>query len=184
MTSIERMMAEHRYIERMLGVVRNICMDMMGNKEICYEDFYEIIDFIRNYADAHHHGKEEKYLFKEMETHIPELGQKLIRNGMLVEHDLGRLYIKDLMEALEALKVGDITRKIDVIASAIGYTHLLKRHIAKEDEVIYTFGQRQLSKEVLEVVDKQSDAFEKEAEQQGIQRHYIALLERLEAKYK
>ena len=102
---------------------------------------------------------------------------------MLVEHDLGRLYIKDLVEALEKVKAGNEESKLDVIANAISYTHLLERHIAKEDEVVYNFGARQLSKEVLEMVDEQSTIFEEEAKKQGIQDKYIDLLEALENKY-
>ncbi len=183
MNSIELMMEEHRYISRMLKVVRKACLGILQGEAICFEDFYQIIDFIRNYADTHHHGKEEKFLFKEMINHLGELGSKLIRNGMLVEHDLGRLYIKDLVEALEKVKAGNEESKLDVIANAISYTHLLERHIAKEDEVVYNFGARQLSKEVLEMVDEQSTIFEEEAKKQGTQDKYIDLLEALENKY-
>lgn len=183
MNSIELMMEEHRYISRMLKVVRQACLGILKGEAICFEDFEQMVDFIRNYADAHHHGKEEKFLFKEMMNHLGELGSKLIRNGMLVEHDLGRLYIKDLVEALEKVKAGDEESKLDVIANAISYTHLLERHIAKEDEVVYTFGARKLAKEVLEMVDQDSEIFEEEAKRQGTQAKYIGLLEELENKY-
>ena len=92
-----------------------------------------MIDFIRNFADAHHHGKEEKLLFHEMVTHLGPLGNKLITHGMLVEHDSGRLFIKELEEALQRVKSGDEMSKLDVIANAISYTHLLRRHIEKEN---------------------------------------------------
>ena len=183
MNSIEIMMEEHRYISRMLKVVRKACLGILKGQSICFEDFYQMVDFIRNYADAHHHGKEEKFLFKEMENHLGSLGSKLIRNGMLVEHDLGRLYIKDLIEALDEVKAGNEERKLDVIAHAISYTHLLERHIAKEDEVVYSFGARQLPKEILERVDEKSALFEEEAAHQGTQTRYIHLLIELEEKY-
>ena len=183
MNSIEVMMEEHQYISRMLKVVRKACLGIMEGQSIYFEDFYHMVDFIRNYADAHHHGKEEKFLFKEMENHLGSLGSKLIRNGMLVEHDLGRLYIKDLIEALDEVKAGNEERKLDVIAHAISYTHLLERHIAKEDEVVYSFGTRELPKEILEMVDEKSELFEQEAAYQGTQTRYIYLLKQLEEKY-
>lgn len=183
MNSIEIMMEEHRYITRLLKVVRKACLNIFKGEEICFEDFEQMMDFVKNYADLHHHGKEEKFLFKEMLNHLGEVGTKLIRNGMLVEHDLGRLYMQDLRAALERTKAGDEESKLDVIANAIGYTHLLERHIQKEDEVVYTFAARQLSKEILEEVNVQTEAFEKEAERQGIQMHYKSLLEALEQKY-
>lgn len=183
MNSIELMIEEHKHISRMLVVVRQACINFMEKDVICYEDFYEMIDFIRNYSDAHHHGKEERFLFKEMEERIESIGPKLIRNGMLVEHDLGRLYIADLVAAIEDYKTGDTDKKIDIIANATSYTHLLTRHIAKEDEVIYTFGARQLPKEVLEDIDAKSEAFEEAATLKGIQKKYITSLCKLEEKY-
>jgi hemerythrin-like domain-containing protein len=183
MNSINLMMEEHQYILRMLSVVRNACFRILKGEEINYEDFNLMIDFIRNYADAHHHGKEEKLLFQEMVTHLGPLGNKLITNGMLIEHDFGRLYIRELAEALDRVKAGDEMSKLDVIANAVGYTHLLKRHIEKEDSVVYTFAERQLSKEILDKVDTETEEFEKSAKSHGTQKHYQELVSSLEQKY-
>ena len=183
MNSIALMVEEHELISRMLKVMRKACLGIMQGEPICYEDFGQMTDFVKNYADDHHHGKEEKFLFKAMEEELGALGQKLIRNGMLVEHDLGRLYMSDLKAALERVKSGDKESKVDVIANAISYTHLLARHIAKENEVVYTFGEKQLSKETLDEVHEKTRLFEEEAMKKGTQASYKALLEALEKKY-
>lgn len=183
MNSIALMVEEHEFISRMLKVIRKACLGIMQGEAICYEDFNQMIDFVKNYADDHHHGKEEKFLFKAMEEELGALGQKLIRNGMLVEHDLGRLYMSDLKAALERTKAGDEESKLDVIANAMSYTHLLTRHIAKENEVVYTFGERQLSKDILEAIHEKTRVFEEEAMKKGIQAKYKTLLETLEGKY-
>ena len=181
--SIEIMMEEHQYILRMLKVVRKACFLIMKGHEINYQDFYDMIDFVKNYADKHHHGKEEKFLFKEMQTHLGSVGENLITHGMLVEHDLGRLHMSELKEALERVKNNDEESKLDVISNAIGYTHLLTRHIAKEDEVIYKFGKNKLSKEIMDDIDHKSKVFEEEESKKGTQTHYIKLLESLEKQY-
>lgn len=183
MNSIALMVEEHEFISRMLKVIRKACLGIMRGEAICYEDFNQMIDFVKNYADDHHHGKEEKFLFKAMEEELGALGQKLIRNGMLVEHDLGRLYMSDLKAALERTKAGDEESKLDVIANAISYTHLLTRHIAKENEVVYTFGEKQLSKDILEAIHEKTRVFEEEAMKKGIQAKYKTLLKTLEGKY-
>ena len=36
----------------------------MTNSEYDIDDFPRIIDFVRTYADKHHHGKEEDILFR------------------------------------------------------------------------------------------------------------------------
>jgi hemerythrin-like domain-containing protein len=177
------MIDEHKYIKRMLKVVRKACFGVLKGEEINYDDFNQMIDFIRSYADKHHHGKEEKFLFKEMQNHLGSIGNNLITHGMLVEHDLGRLFIGDLVEALDRVKYGDEESKLDVIANAIGYTHLLTRHIAKEDEVVYTFGGNKLSEEIINDINQKTVDYEKEAESNGIQKKYINLVESLENKY-
>lgn len=183
MDSIELMMEEHQNILRMLAVVRKACYKVMKGEPIQYNDFDRMIDFIRNYADGHHHGKEEKMLFNEMVEHLGALGNKLITHGMLVEHDLGRLYIQELNAALHRVREGDEESRLDVIANAIGYTHLLKRHIDKEDSVVYTFARRQLPAKIMEKVESKTIDFERAATKQGTQEHYKSLLEELEKKY-
>lgn len=183
MNSIELMVEEHKYIIRMLAVVRKACSKILSGEEICYEDFDKMIDFIRNYADVHHHGKEEKFLFKEMVDNLGRMGTNLVTHGMLVEHDWGRLFISELKEALERTKSGDEESRLDVIANAIGYANHLTRHIGKEDAVVYTFAAKQLAPEVLDRVDKQTEYFEEEATRQGTQIHYIGIVNELERKY-
>jgi hemerythrin-like domain-containing protein len=177
------MMDEHQYILRMLAVVRKACYRVMKGEEVNYQNFDRMIDFIRNYADAHHHGKEEKLLFHEMVEHLGPLGNKLITHGMLVEHDMGRLFIQELRTAMDRVQSGDEESRLDIIANAIGYTHLLKRHIDKEDAVVYTFARKQLSADILDKVNRETVDFEKSAEDKGTQEHYITLLKELEQKY-
>lgn len=183
MDSIKLMMEEHKYILRMLSVVRKACYKLMKDGSVNYEDFDSMIDFIRNYADAHHHGKEEKLLFHEMVTHLGPLGNKLITHGMLVEHDSGRLFIQELKEALTRVQSGDDESRMDVIANAISYTHLLKRHIEKEDSVVYTFAGKQLAPEIIDKVNRETDEFEAAAQKKGTQEYYQNLVLTLEKKY-
>jgi len=60
------MMQEHEDIKRVLKVVRKLCINIVENKEVNYEAFNMAIDFIRNFADKHHHSKEEEILFKTL----------------------------------------------------------------------------------------------------------------------
>ena len=181
MRAIEIMNEEHKYILRMLDVVRKVCFRVMNGETIIYEDFYKIIDFIKNYADNHHHKKEENILFIKMVEHIGEAAEKAVNQGMLVEHDLGRLYVRDLVNALEKVKSGDEESKLDVIANAISYTHLLTRHIDKEDRVIYKFAERNLSDELMKFVDVECENFE--VSNEAVKNKYLLILEELEKKY-
>jgi hemerythrin-like domain-containing protein len=183
MNGIDLLVEEHKNIVRMLRVVRNASYQVMQGEEICYEDFEKMIAFIRKYADAHHHDKEEKFLFKEMVEHLGRMGNNLVTHGMLVEHDWGRLFVKELEDALERVKNGDDESRLDVIANAVGYANHLARHIGKENEVVYTFAAKSLSSDVLAHIDEQTVQYEKAAEENGVQVHYLEILEEMEGKY-
>ena len=182
MKAIEIMNEEHKYIIRMLHVIRKCCFKILNGEEVIYEDFDKIIDFVRNYADNHHHKKEEKILFVKMVEELGEPAEKAVKQGMLVEHDLGRLHITQLKEALENVKNGDEEAKLDVLANAISYTHLLERHIDKENNVVYKYAERQLDKSVLDLINKECIDFEEK--NKDVKEKYISLLEELEKKYK
>lgn len=177
---IDLMVEEHKYIKRMLVVTRKYCYRVMKNQPVKYEDFYKIIDFVRNYADRHHHGKEEKLLFESMMKELGRPAEMLVRHGMLVEHDLGRLHMQELETALKKVMEGDDEARLDVIANAISYTHLLHRHIDKEDSVVYTFARRNLDRETQARLDAEGEVLEQEAEAQQVQQKYIQLLSELE----
>lgn len=181
MNSIEIMNEEHRYITRMLSVVRKKCLKVLEGEDINYNDFQDILEFITEYADKHHHKKEEDLLFNRMVENLGETAEKVVTNGMLVEHDLGRLYVRGLKDALERVKQGDNESKLDVIANAISYTHLLERHIDKEDRVIYKFAQRELEKNILLEIDKECVEFEEKNKEQ--KERCLLILNRLENKY-
>ena len=96
MDAIELMMEEHKNIKVMLKIVRKACYSILEGKDVNFDDFNKIISFVRNYADSHHHKKEEIMLFNRMVDEIGETAEKVVKYGMLVEHDLGRLYITSL----------------------------------------------------------------------------------------
>lgn len=179
--SLEQMVYEHTLIKRMLAVIRRVCLGILEGAEVAYEDFFQIIDFVRSFADGHHHGKEEQILFEKMMEELGSTAEKLVKLGMYVEHDLGRLFIQELEAAVHRVLEGDREARLDVIAHAVSYTHLLHRHIDKEDTVVFTYAERNLSREALQQVYEASAAFEREHEETAKQ--YTALLEALETKY-
>lgn len=183
MDSIQIMMEEHKNIVRLTNVCESACYKILLGEEINQEDFADIIVFVRKYADEHHHGKEEKFLFKAMLDNLGVLGTKLITNGMLVEHDFGRLHIMELEKALKEVADGDDKARLRVISNMIGYVDLIRRHASKEDELIYSFGAKNLGEEIMAEVNRQSEEFERVEEEKGTQKKYLDMLDRLEEKY-
>ena len=58
MSGIDLLIDEHKYVKRMLVVIRKACLNFMDNKEINYDDFKKMIKFVSEFADGHHHKKE------------------------------------------------------------------------------------------------------------------------------
>ena len=181
MYAIGIMNKEHENITRMLKVVRACCFKVLKGEEINYDDFDKILEFIIEYADKHHHKKEEDILFDKMVQYLGETAEKVVKNGMLVEHDLGRLYIKDLSRALENVKNGDEESKLDLIANAVSYAQLLERHIDKEDRVIYKYAARELETIILNLVDEECREFEEK--NNDVKKRCLIILDELEKKY-
>lgn len=179
MTGIDILLEEHKVILQFTSLVRKMCCGILEGNEIENDMFVECIDFGRNYADKHHHGKEEQILFRIMLEKLGTAADKLIRNGMFVEHDLGRYHLMELERALGNYKENPGTEnKLDIIANAMGYVSLLERHIAKEDSVVYTFAKRSLSEDDKKTVDDETMLFEDEAKVQDIQNKYLKWLEK------
>lgn len=183
MESIRIMVEEHENIRRMLKVVRNVCYKVMTKDNYDVADFPKIIDFIRIYADKHHHGKEEDILFETMNKEIEKLAKSGAITGMYIEHDMGRLYMINLEKALKEFQTGNDKARLDVIANAISYTDLLDRHIEKENTAMYKFAENMLKIESKSLVDEECKKVEDLAIESGLQNKYIAILEELEKRY-
>lgn len=182
MESIDIMIKEHENIRRMLKVIRKYSYKVLLDEEIDYYDFYKIIDFIRNYADKHHHIKEENVLFRIMGENFKQFANNGPITGMFIEHDMGRLYTSNLEEALKEYQKGNDEKRLDIIANAISYTDLLYRHTEKENTALYRLAEKTLPEEIKKQIDVECEQVEKEAEEKGIQKKYLNLLKELESK--
>ena len=101
MYGIEILVDEHKNIIEFCKSMKSMCCSIIEGNEVDANLVKECVAFGKTYADHLHHGKEEKILFKIMLEKLGPVADKLIRNGMLVEHDLGRLHMNELLEAID-----------------------------------------------------------------------------------
>ena len=102
-----------------------------------------MINFLKFYADAYHHGKEEDILFPIYEqAGVPNKPGPI--GVMLDEHVINRGFIKGMVEAIEDIKLGKDSKK-KFIENAQNYYELLQNHIQKEDNILYPMGDSRLS---------------------------------------
>ena len=195
MYAIDLMEKEHSDIQKMIGCMHNLCCKILENdSDVCDENsvlktgtinaFYGFIDFTRNYADHHHHGKEEKILFPVMSENLGKMAENLVTHGMLVEHDLGRAHIRSLETSLKLYKEKAKTEhKLSVITETMGYANLLLLHTEKENSVVYTFAERMLNKDLKDKIDEECKKFEEEQSKLGVQEKYLKMLEDFSSAY-
>lgn len=184
MYSTDIMVEEHANISRMLRVIKNMCCAILEGAPVDQNDFADIIDFIRNYADVNHHQKEEHVLFPQMVEHLGDLANTIVTHGMLVEHDLIRSHVRSLDEALKLYaKDGRTEDKLDILTEIMAYTNRLQVHVEKENNVVYPFAERGFSDEIKAKVDAGVRAIAEENEKTDFNAKYFAILDRLEKKY-
>lgn len=155
MYTIDFLEKEHEEITNIVNQVEVKCIEILNGNEINEEFFRALITYIRKYADETHHRKEEDILFKYMTENLGEAAGKLINSGMLVEHQMARLYVLELENHLnEYFKNKNDIDKIQILGNAMSYVNLLRLHINKENNVAYPFGEKNLSVELKKEIDK------------------------------
>ncbi|TYO98878.1 hemerythrin-like domain-containing protein [Geothermobacter ehrlichii] len=141
------MVEEHKLILRMIDLVEKNTRLLEQGRFDDWRFYLDAVDFIRNYADRFHHAKEEATLFTALVANgMPEQNSPVA--AMLMEHDQGRAFVRG-MEAAAQKALDGATDQVAVLAeNAYGYVELLRRHIEKEDTILYPLAERVLPAEV------------------------------------
>ena len=174
----QRLKDEHQLILRMLTLLeRNARLTEEGSFKD-YRFYLDGVDFIRNYADRFHHAKEEDVLFEALVANgMPRENSPVA--AMLMEHDLGRAFVKGMEEAATRALNGEAGQEEAIVANARGYLELLREHIAKEDQILYPLAERVLPEGVRpEILEKYRKAEQRSAE--GLEEHYRSVVEKYE----
>jgi hemerythrin-like domain-containing protein len=173
------LVAEHRLILRMLDVLeRNALLTRRGEFGN-YAFYLDAVDFIRTYADRFHHAKEEDILFEALVANgMPRANSPVA--AMLMEHELGRGFVKAMEEGARAALAGKLGQDETIAANAIGYLELLREHIAKEDGILYPLAERLIPAERRDAIVAAYAAAE-DRTPAGLSRRYEEIVARYEA---
>jgi hemerythrin-like domain-containing protein len=141
-------------------------------------DAISLIDFLKEFADKCHHGKEEGILFPALEkAGIPKEGGPI--GVMLQEHEQGRAFIRDMDQSLK-MKPADPA----AFAKAAGsYVQLLSRHIEKENTILFPMGERALSGDELDAIYERFEEHEEKVIGAGRHEELHARLDAFEKQY-
>lgn len=124
---------EHKWIKRLLAVIPSIVEQFDIHSEQDRQLILNSVDFIRFYADKFHHAKEEEILFKYFDESLD------IIQTMYQDHNTARDHVKAIVVAMEK------RNQQTVVEHLADYKELLTEHIKKEDEILYTWMDRNLN---------------------------------------
>ena len=181
--AIEVLMNEHRLIEQVVGSLETFASEVEGGLAPERPLLADYGAFLRDFADACHHGKEEDVLFQRMtERGFPrETGPVAV---MLYEHKVGRGHVSALRQVGEGagpLSAGETQL---VLENASAFIPLLRAHIQKEDRILYPMAVRLLAGPELDAMETDFEAFEARMRADGSYDRLHGLAERLTAAFR
>lgn len=160
------LMKEHRLIEKMISLMKTEVNQASEAGALNTEFIKASIDFIRNYADHIHHGKEENILFEDL---LEKMNISAEHRDMTVElvneHEWAREKLRHMENALnEYLQgEGDVQEIAGYLSEIVDF---YSRHIDKEDNhyfrpvMVYFTDEEQ--NEMIERFRKFDSGFDKE----------------------
>lgn len=169
---------EHRVIEQVLAVLEKLAEIAEKRRAVDTTLAGKAVDFLRNFADRCHHGKEEDHLFPALEAKgFPRDGGPT--GVMLHEHEQGRQFIRNMTDAISAAQSDQKAAAAQFAAAARQYVALLRQHISKEDNILFVLAERTLSPTEQAQLLEKFYGVEKEHVGEGIHEKYVALAEEL-----
>ena len=135
-TATSRLREEHQLILKVASAMQALLAEAGGAEGLDFNTMADCVTFIRLFADACHHGKEEDLLFPELEAAGLPRDQGPIA-VMLYEHQQGRAFARTMSDSLQPARQGD-ERALAILQNAArGYVDLIRGHILKEDNVLF-----------------------------------------------
>jgi hemerythrin-like domain-containing protein len=175
MSTTSNLKKEHRLILQYVDLMERSAWWNLENPEsrLLFENAGFFSEFVREFADAFHHVKEEDILFRYLAlpgvlTHCNPIPQ------MLYEHELARSHIEQVENALSRTD-------LPVLAVAVqDYVLLMREHIFKEDNILYPMAEKGLSNTLKTAMGRECALTEEELKSDTLWEKYEALRQTME----
>ena len=136
MKPTEVLIAEHGFIEKAVSAMYGAAQRLRAGEDVPAKFFKQAVHFIREYADARHHAKEETLLFPALEAKgMPNEGGPI--GVMLAEHVIGRHTVAEMDTATQKYESGDMEAKVQLASACVAFARLLSAHIDKENNILF-----------------------------------------------
>lgn len=162
---------EHKLVLAVLDGAEQEAKRIRNGEAVNYELIEQVVDFSRNFTDGCHHKKEEKILFPKM----CEFGFSKDSGPiavMLMEHVEGRRLVGLILSNLNSLKTREEKDQTKLANSIVDYVYLLRGHIEKENNILFSMAERILTDDVNKEVITAFDKVESEEVGEGVHEMY------------
>ncbi|UCF30471.1 MAG: hemerythrin domain-containing protein [bacterium] len=144
---MQELVDEHVHIKQLVAYISEVLELVAQDEDIDRDLLFNVIRFIREYADRYHHAKEEDILFEYTDRSLE------IINVIMEDHVTARGHIQAVVDAI------DTGNREEIISHLTAYQALLTEHITKEDEILFPWIDRGLTtSQVGEIYRKFSEA--------------------------
>ncbi|RIY42132.1 hemerythrin domain-containing protein [Neopusillimonas maritima] len=141
---IQQLVDDHRYILMVVNHLDRLAPGIAGSEPVNAPLLRQAVQFMREFADHCHHGKEEDLLFPALvEANVPESGCPI--GGLKGEHIKGRKLVGQLEEGINLLETDESQARQTLYEAIRGITLLYPDHIWKEDAMVFPMAERLLS---------------------------------------
>ncbi len=154
------LMIEHRLIERMIAVIARELERIQEQGDANPKFIETAVNFIRIYADACHHGKEERILFRDLRKKDMKPEDKQLMDELVEEHKLGRKLTGQLIEAKNKYEKGDNAAIVTIVNTMQQLVNFYPKHIEKEDKVFFKSAMKYFSKDEKDAMLKEEYEFD------------------------
>jgi len=131
------LMIEHRLIERMISMMKDVLIQIESTQKIDPVFVDTVVDFIHTYADRTHHGKEEDILFRDLSRRDLSAEDRQIMKNLLEDHVFARQKTKELVEANTRYRKGVTSALADIADRLHIIAEFYPGHIEKEDKIFF-----------------------------------------------
>ncbi len=131
----DMLVEDHDHILEALDLIPAY-LDKLSRGELEPRDVERLIDFLSQFADRCHHGKEEDILFPLMEQRGAGFWEGPL-GVMTCEHGMGRYLLRNARNSVRRYASGDREALRALRYYLEGYKRLLTQHIDKENNILF-----------------------------------------------
>jgi hemerythrin-like domain-containing protein len=174
------LVGEHTLILQALDVLEKHLTDLEGGGQADAAYYRKMVEFLRTFADACHHGKEERLLFEHMVAKLGFPRQAGPIAVMLADHEAGRGFVRGMAEATARLGT-DPAAQAQLVHHGRQYVQLLRSHIQRENTILFPMAEARMRADDRAHLLEAFERFEQEETGTGVHERSLQLLEELSA---